>query len=53
MDAICERTEGQFDLNEDQRCLIPRHDLAFAAGAFAPFALDWDRTHFRADGDPA
>jgi len=49
MDAIAERTEGQFDLNEDQRA-IRDMTAAFAAERVAPFALDWDRErHFPAD----
>lgn len=49
MDAIAERAEGQFDLNEDQRA-IRDMTAAFAAERVAPFALDWDRErHFPAD----
>jgi len=49
MDAIAERAEGQFDLNEDQRA-IREMTATFAAERVAPFALDWDRErHFPAD----
>lgn len=49
MDAIAERAEGQFDLNEDQRA-IRDMTVGFAAERVAPFALEWDRErHFPAD----
>lgn len=49
MDAIAERAEGQFDLNEDQRA-IRDMTVGFAGERVAPFALDWDRErHFPAD----
>ncbi len=45
MDAVIDKTAGQFELNDDQRAIREMTE-AFASERVAPYALDWDRERY-------